>query len=175
MLSKNGITLAPFEEKHLEATLHWINDIDIAKRINRVLTVTMMEHREWFRKVTLDQSQVIFAIEETGSKKHLGNCGLKNIDNRSRKAELWIYLGKEHAGKGAGVIATRNLIEYGFAYLNLNRIYLYTLVGNDPAIKTFNRSGMVEEGLFREDVFIGNQFYDSVRMAVLRRDFQEEG
>lgn len=175
MFSKNGIILAPFEEKHLETTLQWINDINIAKWINRVLPVTMMEHHEWFRKVTLDQSQVIFAIEETDSKRHLGNCGLKNIDNRSRKAELWIYLGKEYAGKGVGVIATRNLIEYGFAYLNLNRIYLYTLAGNDPAIKTFIRSGMVKEGLFKEDVFIDNQFYDSVRMAVLRREFQEEG
>lgn len=175
MFSKNGIKLAPFEEKHLEATLYWINDIDIAQRINRVLPVTMMEHLEWFRKITLDQSQLIFAIEETKSKRHLGNCGLKNIDSRSHKAELWIYLGKDHSGKGAGVIATRNLIEYGFSYLNLNRIYLYTLAGNEPAIKTFTRSGMVEEGLFREDVFIANQYRDTVRMAILRREYQEEG
>ncbi|NLV17238.1 MAG: GNAT family N-acetyltransferase [Syntrophomonadaceae bacterium] len=172
MLENINIELNPFEEKHLERTLQWVNDIEIMNRINRVLPVTMFEHQEWFKKITLDSRQVVFAIENKATGNHLGNCGLRDIDYRSRKAELWIYLGSNYHRHGTGTIATQLLIDYGFSYLNLNRIYLYTLEYNEAAIRTFSHCGMVEEGRFRQDVFICNRYYDTIRMAILRSNYR---
>lgn len=171
MLELDNIELKPFDEKHLEMTLEWVNDLSIMNYINRVIPVTMMEHKEWFKNITLDKRQTIFAIETKTPSCHIGNCGLKDLDFRSQKAELWIYMGKEHIGKGDGKKAVELLLNYGFRYLNLNRIYLYTLAYNKAAFKTFSYCGFKQEGIFKEDVFINGQFHDTIRMAVLRNEY----
>lgn len=168
MIKLDNIILNIFEEKHLEQTLKWVNDLVIMACINRVLPVTMSEHKEWYQNIIRDKRQVIFAIEDAGDGSHLGNCGLKDIDLRSKKAELWIYLGKDNISKGKGKNAVDALVRYGFDYLNLNRIYLYTLDFNKKAIRAFGKSGFLQEGVFRQDVYINGEYHDTVRMAVLR-------
>src|SRR5512136_889066 len=93
MITEGRIRLRALEEGDLERTRAWVNDPEVARLVNRVAPVTTPEQREWFQRVVADPHQVIFAIEVRADATHIGNCGLKGIDARSRKAELWMYLG----------------------------------------------------------------------------------
>lgn len=172
MIEDDSIKLTTYEEKHFVKTIEWVNDLSIMMKINRVFPVTMVEHAEWFKKITFDKNQVIFAVETMGSKNYIGNCGLKDIDLRSRKSELWIYFGKDFIGNGNGKKAIKLLLKYGFEFLNLNRIYLYTLDYNQSAQKAFSACGFKVEGIFKQEVYINGCYHDTVRMAILRDEYE---
>lgn len=173
MISEGRILLRPLEEGDLERTRGWVNDPEVARLVNRVLPVCATEHREWYRRVLADERQVIFAVEILAEGTHIGNCGLKGIDPRVRKAELWMYLGDKSAwGKGYGTETCRALCRYGFERLNLHRIHLYTPVYNGRAVALYEKIGFVREGLLRQDVFQDGQHQDAVLMGMLRHEFR---
>jgi RimJ/RimL family protein N-acetyltransferase len=170
MLESSRVRLRPLERADLKRTLEWVNDLDTAIGVNRVLPVTVLEHEEWYQRVVRDKTIVLFAVERKVGKKHIGNCGLRDIDWRSRSGQLWIYLDQEHVGKKLGTEAIQLLTEYGFNFLNLNRIYLYTLERNKRALKAYAKVGFRVEGRSREAAFVEGKYHDSIWMALLRND-----
>lgn len=173
MIKGEKVTLSPFDSEYSLNTLNWVNNPEIMQLIDRVLPVTQLEHEEWYKDLITNGSSVVFAIINNDDLGHVGNCGLKNIDARSRKAELWIYLGKQFAEKGYGVEAINLLLEYGFNSLNLNRIYLYCIDYNERAINAFKKCNFLIEGKFVEDIYISGKYRDTIRMAILKNNFMK--
>ena len=173
MIRKSKISLVPYDPIYFKSTLSIINHPEIMMLINGILPVTETEHEYWSKKAVFKRDSVIFAITTNSKSEHIGNCGLKNIDNRARKAELWIYIGVDYINKGYGIDSIQTLVEYGFNSLNLNRIYVYCIDYNKRAQRSFEKCGFINEGLFREDIYIGGQYRDTVRMAILRKDFEK--
>ena len=172
MITEGRIRLRPLEDGDLERTRAWVNDPEVARLVNRVLPVTPVEHRDWYQRVVTDRHQVIFAMEVIANAAHVGNCGLKGLDPRARKAELWMYLGdRDSWGKGYGTEACVALCRFGFERLNLNRIHLYTPVYNQRAVALYEKVGFKTEGVLRQDVFQDGQYHDAVVMGLLRQEF----
>jgi RimJ/RimL family protein N-acetyltransferase len=172
MITEGRIRLRALEERDLERTRTWVNDPEVARLVNRVAPVTAPEQRDWFQRVATDPHQVIFAIEVLADASHIGNCGLKGIDARARKAELWMYLGDRNVwGHGFGTEACRALCRYGFERMNLHRIHLYTPAYNQRAVALYQRVGFKTEGLLRQEVFQEGCYHDAVVMGLLRQEF----
>lgn len=173
MITEGRVRLRALEEGDLERTRTWVNDPEVARLVNRVSPVTAPEQREWFQRVAGDPHQVLFAIEVLADAAHIGNCGLKGIDARSRKAELWMYLGnREVWGQGYGTDACRALCRYGFERLNLHRIHLYTPAYNQRAVALYEKVGFKTEGVLREEVFQEGLYHDAVVMGLLQNEFR---
>ena len=172
MISEKRIRLRPLEEGDLDRTRAWVNDPEVARLVNRVAPVSAAEHRAWYQRVTGDRQQVIFAAELLADQRHVGNCGLKGIDPRVRKAELWMYLGERAIwGQGYGTEVCRALCRFGFARLNLHRIHLYTPAYNGRAVALYEKVGFKKEGLLRQEVFQDGRYSDAVVMGLLREEF----
>ncbi len=172
MISEGRIRLRALEEGDLERTRAWVNDPEVARLVNRVGPVSGAEHREWFTRTVNDPQQVIFAIDVVAEDRHIGNCGFKHVDQRVRKAELWIYLGDASCwGKGYGLEACRALVRYGFERMNLNRIHLYTPAYNERAAALYEKLGFTNEGRLRQDVFQDGRYHDSILMGLLRHEY----
>jgi RimJ/RimL family protein N-acetyltransferase len=172
VITEGRVRLRALEEGDLERTRAWVNDPEVARLVNRVTPVTGPQHREWYQRVLADPHQVIFAIEVVPDGMHIGNCGLKHIDPRVRKGELWVYLGERaYWGQGYGTEACQALCRYGFERLNLHRIYLYVAEYNRSAIRLYERLGFHTEGRLRDDIFQDGRHYDSVIMGLLRSEF----
>jgi RimJ/RimL family protein N-acetyltransferase len=171
MLSGEKVSLRPFEEADIENTVKWLNNIEHAVLIDRVLPATIHERKEWFYTISKDKTAVTFAIVLNKNSTHIGNCGLINIDSRSRRGQLWIYLDKQFIGKGLGKEAITLLLKYAFQYLNLNRIYLYVVSTNLRATKFYERCGFKREGTFRQHVFLKNKYEDAIWFGILKEDF----
>ena len=78
--------------------------------------------------------------------------------------------------RGIATRASRMLVDYGFEYLRLHKIYLNTDGGNYPAHSLFEKVGFVREGYFVDDMIHRGMYIDRVRYAIFagRVDLSEE-
>ena len=118
-----------------------------------------------------DPNSVSFAIE--ADSRYIGHCGLHNIDAVNRTCELGIEIGnKDYWGKGYGREAIRLLLTYAFEHRNLNRVSLQTHSENERAIRAYRACGFVEEGRFRQQLWLAGHFVDGIAMGILRDEFK---
>ena len=121
------------------------------------------------------EKNVIFLIINIKTQKPIGYAGLYDINLTARKAEFRILIGeKSFWGKGYGTEVTELLTYYGFDRLNLNRIYLGYTAANKGAGRAYEKAGYQYEGTLKEDIYRNSQYYDSIKMAILRKDYYEK-
>ncbi len=110
---------------------------------------------------------ISFAIEAEGQL--IGSCGLFNVDEVARTAELGIGIGdKTYWGRGYGREAIRLLVDYGFRHHRLHKVWLKVHARNQRAIRAYAACGFVEEGRQRQQVWSDGAYDDLVLMGVLR-------
>ena len=171
-IQQGRVRLRSLTRQDLNKSRCWVNDPDLACLVDRVRPVSEPEHEAWLERALKDPSQVIFGIETGPSKVYIGNCGLREIDPRSRKANLWIYIGEpRYRGRGLGDAAVRALLHFGFESLNLRRISLYVVASNQAAQRLYQRVGFKTEGRFRQEVYLNGAYVDTVHMGLLRSEF----
>ncbi len=72
--------------------------------------------------------------------------------------------------KGHGTEAVKLLCRFGFADLNLHRIYLHVFETNSRAIRAYEKSGFVREGSLREAAFIDGKWLDVAVMGLIKNN-----
>lgn len=139
------------------------NFLYIGEEIDQVWFNTFLKHRD--RDVRL-------AILDTTKSLHIGNVNLTGIHPINRTAEFSIMIGeKDYWSKGAGTKATQLILRHGFEDLNLNRIYLYVLTGNERARKMYYSLGFTSEGCLRQATYKNGDYKDLEIMALLKKDY----
>lgn len=110
-----------------------------------------------------DSNQVgIVYLEDTP----VGAVAFLDIDSGQKRAELRKLIGEPTArGKGLAEEATRLWIEYGGRVLGLKKIYVSTMQTHIRNIQLNERIGFRVEGLLQNEVLIGDQRYDVLRMG----------
>ena len=91
---------------------------------------------------------------------YLGTVSLKKIDHDNCNAEFAISFIKEAQGTGAAMFATKELLNFGFKDLKLNKIYLNVLSTNKKAINFYNKVGFKKEGCFKKHIKKNGQYLD---------------
>lgn len=146
----------------------WINDRDLVIKNNPYQPTPESDHNSWFEALGKNGDKY-FAIRVVN---HLiGVCSLRNINTLARSAELQIRIGeKTYQGRGFGTLAVKELVQYGFKDLNLNRIYLDVYHDNLSAIKVYEKNAFQREGEFLEADYVDGQYKNVIRMALLRKN-----
>lgn len=146
----------------------WRGDPEIA-RLDATQPVTMKYDR--FQKLLADQirrptpGSHRFAIEAAGGK-YIGNCMYYDLDSLSKEAEVGIVIGdRNYWSGGYGYDAVVTLLDYMFAEMQLQRVYLHTLEWNHRALRCFERSG------FHSVRRIRRMTQDFILMEILRKDW----
>jgi RimJ/RimL family protein N-acetyltransferase len=169
MLRGKLVELSALTDEDSETMLRWINDRDLVLLSAPYRPVDEANHREWFNSVRRRSDVVIFGIRELASGQLVGSCQLLGISLVHRKAELQIRIGEADArGRGYGREAVELLVDFAFNDLNLNRVELTVLDGNEPALKTYLSVGFKHEGTLRQAAYIDGKYVDLVAMAILR-------
>ena len=163
-LSKTDLPLInSWRNDHAVIDLVGNNFLYIAKEVDENWYENYLQNRQQNKRLT---------IVDTAKDLAIGTIQLTNIHQINKSAEYSIMIGdKDYWGQGAGLAATKEILNHGFNDLNLNRIYLTVLVENTRAIKLYVKAGFSEEGREREAIFKNGRFHDLILMAVLRKDF----
>jgi RimJ/RimL family protein N-acetyltransferase len=178
MLKGDRVLLGPVKKEYIDSYLKWLNDPEITQYLDAYLPLTRMMEEDWIENLKNRKDTIVFAITFPGEDdlgKHIGNCGLHNIDWKNRVAEVGIMIGeKEYQGKGYGTEAMETLIKYGFETANLNRIQLRVYDFNIRAIKSYIKIGFIEEGRMRQAVFKNGEYHDMIIMAILHEEWLQK-
>ena len=157
------VSLEAFSDKHLDKTYQWMLDEDLRKKFLFRKNLSPDEHQQWFKNYLKDKSQKIYTIYYNNI--HVGNVGLKNIDNINNNAETWIYIGDvSMKGKGIGIQTYKQLCDI---WRNeFHKIYAHVAEFNFSSTKMYQKAGFTSEGNFKDQVYWENRYYNLLRFAI---------
>src|SRR3954447_18024773 len=99
----------------------------------------------------------------------VGIVGGENIDLAAGKLEMKKLVGEAGLlGKGIGKRATFGFLYYAFMIRNLNKVYIHSRDVNIRNINLNSRFGFELEGVFLNDVRVGDKHQDILRMALFK-------
>ena len=168
------IYLSPMNVEDASQYVEWFCDFTTTDGIGRSSeALTIQAEIEWIENNSKN-GDLNFAIVNLENDELIGNCGIMNINNKDRCAELGIFIGNEkHRNNGIGAEVLNLLLDYGFNYLNLNNIHLRVKSFNERAIACYKKVGFKEYGRRRESYFLNGKYYDDVFMDILAREFKK--
>ena len=164
------VEIRPFNEKDIPLKVEWINDSINNKYLHYDLPLREDKTLDWFKKNKERTDRYDATIEADGIP--VGLIGLLDIDRNNHKAEYYITIGnREFLGKGVAYRASRQLLEYAFCEIQLNKVVLYTEYDNVAAQKLFEKVGFKREGLIRKDIFYHGKYIDRYLYSICKEDY----
>jgi RimJ/RimL family protein N-acetyltransferase len=174
MIKGKLVGLRSIEQVDLVHLKEWRNNPDF--RIN------FREHRElndvnqcnWFDAINKNQNDYMFAIVRLEDSKLIGACGLLYINWINRSADFSYYLGLDNLyidNLGYSAESISLLIDYGFNYLNLNKIWMELYEFDSKKIEIFqNQFHFKIDGKLRQNCYHNGKYYDSYIISLLKQD-----
>jgi RimJ/RimL family protein N-acetyltransferase len=92
-------------------------------------------------------------------------------DKQPADAMFWYVLDPAHHGQGYATEAARALLAYSFGELGLHRVWADVDPRNPASMRVCERLGMRKEAHHIENVFIRDEWCDTVIYAMLRREW----
>jgi len=118
----------------------------------------------WYSRLSAEPSA--WVIELDG--RFIGTVRLHSFVAADRRASFAIgILDPGLLGQGLGTEATRLVLAHAFGGLKLHRVALRVLADNARAIRSYEKSGFVREGIERESARVGDRWVDDVMMGVV--------
>jgi len=166
------LDLKPLSYVDLPQLLNWRNSYAVWQWTRQNDLINEVNHREWFQKQATDDSIKMYGIHADMPDYNglVGVCGLTSIDYRNSRAEFSLYIGPEFRGKKLGFEGLKLLFSHGFTNLGLNLIWGETFDGN-PAIRAFERLGMVKEGTRRSFYWKNGTYIDAHLYSIKREEW----
>lgn len=113
-----------------------------------------------------------FAIRTLADDQLIGLIGLYTIYWPHAEAFMGIQIGeRDYWGRGYGTDALRVLLRYGFLELNLQRVALSFLEGNERAQRSYEKCGFRIEGRERQAWVYDGRRWDEIYMGLLREEW----
>jgi RimJ/RimL family protein N-acetyltransferase len=98
----------------------------------------------------------------------LGGCGLNQIDDANRRANLGYWVRSSARGRGAATSAVRQLVRWGFENTDLIRLEVVVSTRNAPSLRVAEKCGAAREGILRKRLLLHGVLHDAVLFAFVR-------
>jgi RimJ/RimL family protein N-acetyltransferase len=150
--------------------LSWVNDHEVVRFMRHRVFPTTAKALEEFIASRKWPGDLMLAIIDKKTDRHIGNIGLTSIDWVNRKAELGMLLGeKSFWNKGYMSESFQLMTDHAFQKMNLNKLYAGTEKDNKAAIALFKKMGWKTEGEFKQETYRDGRYIDVVRFAIFKK------
>jgi RimJ/RimL family protein N-acetyltransferase len=157
------VTLRPLQAPVISKVIAWLN----VPAVRENFVPAFPENGGELQKYLIDPTREYFGIYYNDQP--VGIVGGENIDLGASKLEMKKLVGEPGLqGKGIGKRATFGFLYYAFMILNLNKVYIHSRDINMRNINLNSRFGFELEGVFLDDISIGDKYQDIVRMALFK-------
>ncbi|OUN25659.1 GNAT family N-acetyltransferase [Blautia sp. An81] len=158
--------------KDAEFMLEWMHDSHINSMFNVNFESFLIEDARNFILNSFDEKNHHFAVVDENDE-YLGTISLKNISLKDRNAEYAVVLRKKAHGTGVSNLATREILDYAFNTLKLERVYLNVLEENMRARAFYEKMGFTQEGVFKKHKYIRGSFQDLFWFGILKESYED--
>lgn len=138
------LLLRDFNEQDIERLIECLNDPEISKNLKTVPFPFTRECAEsWIRDCEYHRKSnprilYDFALQFKENPRLIGEVGLVVESN---KPEIYYWIAREHWEQGLATEAARELIKFGFEYLDFREINLTTFEENPPSNNLASKLG----------------------------------
>lgn len=135
-LLTGSVTLGPPTMWDVRRTFKWLQDKELRDTFLIREKPERKTHIEYWRRLLNTDQDYVFSVRS--GKVHIGNCGVKNVNAADRKAEIWLYLGRESfRRRGYGRKILCSLVRYCRETLALDGVYLHVRADNIVAYNLY--------------------------------------
>jgi RimJ/RimL family protein N-acetyltransferase len=172
-LSGRRVTLRGIMKADLATMATWLDDDDVTRLLFRGLRpahAAILEE-EWERE-SRDPSILNCAVCDRTDGAFIGTTGLFGINWIMRFGEFRVFIGdKKHWNRGVGTECAKLMVVYGMEKLNLNKVWLGVNAANVGGARAYEKAGFVREGILRQEQYRNFEYYDVIRMSILRSEY----
>lgn len=127
---------------------------------------TIEGHKQWLENEIFSGKGFQFIVCKVEDDKPIGCTYLRDYDKVSRKAEYGFFLGiQEEKGKGIGKEMLTVTMNFAFEELGIHKLYARAFANNMPSVKSFLSCGFEQEGYFKDEEYINEEYRDIVFFA----------
>lgn len=162
--------LRPWEPADLESLVKHANNRNIARFLtNRFpFPYTPQDGMKFINMAGMDENKLFFAIEIQGEA--AGGIGIHRLQDIYRKnAELGYWLSETYWGKGIMTLAVREMTQYAFNQLDINRIFARPFGNNLPSQRVLEKAGFTLEASFKGTLLKEGEILDELVYAIRRK------
>lgn len=174
------IELAYFTQEDFDLLIQWITDEAVLQNWTGSLFSFPLTHKklEWYIRDANDiqQSDVfIYKAVDTERGATVGHISLGSISKKNRSARISRVLVGNTAERGRGYCTgmIQALLRIGFKDLQLHRISLGVYTTNTSAIRCYERCGFVTEGISRDVLRYGDEYWSLMEMSILEDEWRQ--
>ena len=162
-LAVQHVTLRPLQPPDISKVSTWLKTPAVRESFVSKFPEKQRELRNYFADPTREYFGVHYDDQLVGI------VGGENIDLRAGKLEMKKLVGESGLqGKGIGKRATFGFLYYAFMIRNLNKVYIHSPDINIRNINLNSRFGFELEGVFLNDIIVGDKHQDVLRMALFK-------
>lgn len=171
------IRLEPFSEDDFKLLQSWINNESILTNWAGNLFSFPLSERSlrWYIRdtnVAGDSDAFVFKAVHIETLETVGHISLGGLSWKNRSARISrVVVSPDHVGKGYCKPMVKATLKIGFEELNLHRIGLGVYTHNQSAIKCYEGAGLVSEGIQKDVLWTGSEFWSMQEMAILEDDW----
>src|SRR5438309_2384608 len=160
-LGVQHVTLRRLHSQVISKVAGWLKDRAVRESFVPAFPESENKLQEYFSQPTREY----FSIDYND--KAVGIVGGENIDTTAGKLEMKKLVGEPGLqGKGIGKQATFGFLYYAFMIRNLNKVYIHSRDINMRNINLNSRFGFELEGVFLDEITVGDKHQDILRMAL---------
>ena len=174
-LEGERVILREYRKDDFSHMRKWVNNYEITQWLSNVFLYPHSEiDTENFINPMMEGKMKGFVIAHKDTEEYIGQLDLIKIDWVNRVGTIGIVIGtEENLGKGYGTEAIKLLQKFSFNKLNLNKLELDVRAFNKRAIRSYEKSGFKVEGIIRENYFEDGKYSDTIKMGILKREWEE--
>lgn len=136
-----------------EDYIAWLNDFETTKYLEIRFIEQTRERVEKYIKSKLDDivSSKHFGVYDTGGERLVGTVTMPSINLHHKFADISFVIGLPDAQrKGYGTEAVKSVVEYGFQYCFLEKLWAGYYEGHEGSRKVLNKCGFKVEGRIKK-------------------------
>lgn len=124
----------------------------------------------------LDETKLQFTVVKKEIRQPIGRIYITRLDRHCDSLDITkLYIaGSENRQQGFGKEMMRELLEYCFVFLHMERVTLDYYTGNKGAAALYEKMGFANEGVARNATKKDGKYYDLHLLSMLRAEFFEK-
>lgn len=165
----DACTFRALIEDDLPMVLAWRNHPAVRSYMLTQHEISLEEHRNWFARVKEEKTRqhliVLDGADPLGLVQFSPVCPGSIAD--------WGFYARPDAPKGSGTKLGQAALAHAFEKLSLHKVCGQAIESNVKSIALHQKLGFKQEGRFREQQRIANQYHTLFCFGLLAKDWQE--
>lgn len=170
LLKNDILALRALEPEDLEMLYLWENDTTlwiVSDTIAPYSREALWHYLEQYTGDIYSQRQLRLMITMANDGTPIGTVDFINFNPFNNRAELGLFIAREHRGNGHGRQALELLTTYAREHIGLRQLYVYIALDNEVCLKMFEDFGYRRVGILHSWIKRGSNYRDVALLQMI--------